>query len=86
MIRAFQPADLDRAADLWLAAKLQAHDFIAPEYWKGNQGWTVSISKAFCGRGGTLPGYRESPAGFSESEKAGITPECLSEKHPGDPA
>ena len=36
MIRALQPADLDRVADLWLAANLQAHAFIAPEYWKGN--------------------------------------------------
>ncbi len=37
MIRELQLADLARAVDLWLAANLQAHDFIAPEYWKGNQ-------------------------------------------------
>lgn len=37
MIRELQPADLDRVADLWLAANLQAHGFIAPEYWKDNQ-------------------------------------------------
>ena len=37
MIRAFQPADLAYIADLWLAANLQAHAFIVPEYWKSNQ-------------------------------------------------
>lgn len=37
MIREFQLADIDRVAGLWLAANLQAHTFIAPEYWKGNQ-------------------------------------------------
>ena len=37
MIREFQPADTDRVAELWLAANLQAHAFIAPEYWRGNQ-------------------------------------------------
>lgn len=38
MIRALQPTDIDRVADLWLAANLQAHDFIEPAYWTGNQG------------------------------------------------
>ena len=38
MIRKLRNADLDRVADLWLAANLQAHGFIAPEYWKDNQG------------------------------------------------
>lgn len=37
MIRVFQLAGLDRVATLWLAANLQAHGFIAPEYWKENQ-------------------------------------------------
>ena len=37
MIRAFQPADLDQVAGIWLSANLQAHDFIAPEYWRSNQ-------------------------------------------------
>lgn len=36
MIRAFQPADLDRVAELWLTANLQAHNFIAPAYWMDN--------------------------------------------------
>ena len=37
MIRVFQPADLDQVAEIWLAANLQAHNFIAPEYWRSNQ-------------------------------------------------
>ena len=37
MIRVFQPADLDLVADIWLTANLQAHNFIDPEYWRGNQ-------------------------------------------------
>lgn len=37
MIRALQPADLDRVADLWLAANLQVHPFIAPEYWRSHR-------------------------------------------------
>ena len=37
MIRVLQLADLDRVADLWLAANLQAHNFISSEYWRGNQ-------------------------------------------------
>lgn len=36
MIRAFQPADLDPVAEIWLTANLQAHSFIFPEYWRGN--------------------------------------------------
>ena len=36
MIRVFQPADLDPVAGIWLAANLQAHGFISPEYWRGN--------------------------------------------------
>lgn len=38
MIRAFRRADLDQVADLWLAVNLQTHAFVAPEYWKSNQG------------------------------------------------
>ena len=37
MIRKLRRGDLDRTAEIWLAANLQAHDFIAPEYWKDNQ-------------------------------------------------
>lgn len=36
MIRAFQSADLDPVAEIWLTANLQAHSFIFPEYWRGN--------------------------------------------------
>ena len=36
MIRELQNTDLDRVADLWLAANLQAHAFISYEYWEGN--------------------------------------------------
>ena len=37
MIRKLRRGDLDRTAEIWLVANLQAHDFIAPEYWKDNQ-------------------------------------------------
>ncbi len=37
MVRAFRSEDLDQTADLWLAANLQAHDFISPEYWRRNR-------------------------------------------------
>ena len=37
MIRKLRRDDLDRTAEIWLDANLQAHDFIAPEYWKDNQ-------------------------------------------------
>lgn len=36
MIRAFQPADLDQVAEIWLTANLQAHGFIPSEYWQEN--------------------------------------------------
>lgn len=34
MIREFQKADLDRVAEIWLNGNLEAHFFIAEEYWK----------------------------------------------------
>lgn len=37
MIRALQTTDLEAVTSLWLAANLQAHAFIAPEYWEGNR-------------------------------------------------
>lgn len=36
MIRALHAADVDRVADIWLSANLQAHSFISAEYWAGN--------------------------------------------------
>lgn len=36
MIRKMQPADLEPALELWLAANLQAHGFIDPAYWHDN--------------------------------------------------
>ena len=36
MIRKMKAADLDRVAQIWLDTNLKAHDFIPPEYWKGN--------------------------------------------------
>ena len=36
MIRKLQDADIDRVADIWLDANLKAHNFISPQYWKGN--------------------------------------------------
>lgn len=36
MIRDFHPDDLNAVMELWLSANLQAHDFIAPAYWKEN--------------------------------------------------
>ncbi|MDO4281258.1 MAG: GNAT family N-acetyltransferase [Peptococcaceae bacterium] len=34
MIRKAQAADLDQIADLWLAANIDAHDFIDASYWQ----------------------------------------------------
>ena len=34
MIRTLEPQDIDAVVALWLAASLNAHDFIAPEYWQ----------------------------------------------------
>lgn len=36
MIRRMEAADLDAAAEIWLASNLDAHDFIPAEYWRGN--------------------------------------------------
>ena len=36
MIRKMQTTDTDRVAEIWLDTNLKAHDFIPPEYWKGN--------------------------------------------------
>lgn len=35
MIREFQSGDLDRVAEIWLEANLQAHSFIPRQYWQG---------------------------------------------------
>lgn len=34
MIRNFEEKDLDRVMEIWLAANLDAHGFIRPEYWR----------------------------------------------------
>lgn len=36
MIRAFEPADLDRVMDIWLTTNLAAHAFIDADYWHKN--------------------------------------------------
>ncbi len=36
MIRGLQDQDLNRVAEIWLSANLQAHDFIPVGYWKEN--------------------------------------------------
>ena len=33
MIRPFAPTDMDAVLGVWLNASIQAHDFIAPDYW-----------------------------------------------------
>lgn len=35
MIRSFLPADMTSVLSIWLAASLQAHDFIEPTFWQG---------------------------------------------------
>lgn len=35
MIREFQTGDLERVAEIWLAANTQAHGFISRAYWEG---------------------------------------------------
>ena len=34
MIRVFSQTDMDQVLEVWLAASIKAHDFIAPEYWR----------------------------------------------------
>ena len=36
MIRPMDPGDLSRVLDIWLAANLQAHDFLPAAYWRSN--------------------------------------------------
>lgn len=36
MIRAFKNTDLEKIAKIWLDTNLQAHNFIAPQYWQDN--------------------------------------------------
>lgn len=36
MIRAFQNADLDIVADIWLDTNIKAHHFIPVQYWEGH--------------------------------------------------
>ncbi|MCX4265620.1 MAG: SDR family oxidoreductase, partial [Firmicutes bacterium] len=35
-LRKMEPADLDRLMEIWLAANLQAHSFVAADYWQSN--------------------------------------------------
>lgn len=35
MIRKFQQGDLERVAEIWLEANIQAHNFISGRYWEG---------------------------------------------------
>ena len=35
MVREFQITDLERVAEIWLAANVRAHDFIPGRYWEG---------------------------------------------------
>lgn len=34
MIREYRQADLDQILEIWLAASIKAHNFIAPEFWE----------------------------------------------------
>jgi len=34
MIRSFEPSDMDRVLEIWLEASIQAHDFLAREFWE----------------------------------------------------
>ncbi|RFA29303.1 N-acetyltransferase [Alkalilimnicola ehrlichii] len=34
MIRSFQADDIEQIIDIWLAASIEAHDFIAPSFWR----------------------------------------------------
>ena len=36
MIRKLQKKDIDKMAAIWLAANLQAHNFISSQYWQNN--------------------------------------------------
>ena len=43
MIRPLEIADLDEVMQIWLEGNLQAHDFIAPEYWRQNYNYVKKI-------------------------------------------
>ncbi len=36
MIRQIKDNDMDAVLDIWLAASLQAHDFVAPSFWESH--------------------------------------------------
>lgn len=43
MIRPLKMADLDLVMQIWLEGNLQAHDFIASEYWRQNYDFVKNI-------------------------------------------
>ena len=43
MIRPLKIADLETVMQIWLEGNLQAHDFIAPEYWRQNYEFVKKI-------------------------------------------
>ena len=43
MIRPLEIGDLDTVMQIWLEGNLQAHDFIAPEYWRQNYDFVRKI-------------------------------------------
>ena len=61
MIRRMEAADLDAAAEIWLASNLDAHDFIPAEYWRGNfQAVKAQLPEAevyVCEEDGRLSGF-----------------------------
>ncbi|CDT30487.1 putative Acetyltransferase [Vibrio coralliirubri] len=38
MIREYLPADIETVLDIWLTASINAHDFVAPEFWESQVG------------------------------------------------
>lgn len=60
MIRPLEGADLDTVMQIWLEGNLQAHDFIAPEYWRKNYDFVKKIlpqSTVYVYENGQIKGF-----------------------------
>ena len=62
MIRAFSQTDMEQVLEVWLAASIKAHDFIAPEYWRSQlesmrHTYLPSSEVHVCEQGQTVVGF-----------------------------
>lgn len=71
-IRKYQEGDLDQLMAIWLAENLNAHEFVAADYWQNNQEYVAeALVKAdlyICGDSSEIKGF----AGVVDGYLAGI--------------